>query len=228
MTTRNLIVVAHPDDEILGFGGTGYKLTSQDEVVRPLILCGMADARTKRPSDDELHRDMLKANRLVGFLDPMLGTFPNIRLNTVPHIELVQFIEEQIADFSPTRVFTHHPADLNDDHRQVSQACQAAVRVWQRRPTLVPVQSLHFMEVLSATDWGFDHHGMGFRPNLYVEIGDQLARKLDALECYRSVMRPYPHPRSTEAIEGLAAYRGGQAGQVYAEAFQTVFRRELE
>lgn len=103
----------------------------------------------------------------------------------------------------------------------------AGSRYWQRQENIPPLQSLHFMEIQSATDWSFGVDGAGFKPNHFVEIKDQLDIKLAALSSYRNVMRQYPHPRSVEAIRGLAAYRGGQAGQHYSEAFQTIFQQEF-
>lgn len=223
----HLVIVAHPDDEILGFGATGAKLVKEGHIVQPVILCGNADIRYKRPADHDLYHDMLLACKFVGFQEPVLGTFPNIRMNNVDHLEIVQFIESQILHFKPGRIFTHHPNDLNDDHVQISKACLAASRYYQRRDDVPPLQSLSFMEIQSATDWGYDFDGRGFIPNQYVEIKDELELKLKALSCYRNVMRDYPHPRSDEAVRGLAAYRGGQSGQHYAEAFQTIFSREF-
>ena len=121
MSKLNLIVVAHPDDEILGFGGTGAKLVKNGESVQAVILCGNVDARSQRPTDEQLNNDMLEANQMLGFNQPVLGEFPNIRMNTVDHIDIVQFIEKQIITFKPNRIFTHHPGDLNDDHLQVSK-----------------------------------------------------------------------------------------------------------
>lgn len=224
MPISNLVVVAHPDDEILGFGATGAKLAARGEIVRAVILCGAADQRNQRPSDEDLQADIIRASRSAGFAAPVLGHFPNIRLNTVDHISLVAFIEEQIKGFQPQRIFTHHPMDLNDDHVQVSKACMAASRLFQRIPGIAPLESLHFMEVLSSTDWAFPSGGPAFQPNTFVEIGEYLDRKLEALACYREVMRDFPHPRSVEVIRGLAAYRGGQSGRLFAEAFQTVFQ----
>lgn len=227
MTTTNLVVVAHPDDEVLGFGASGAKLVKSGEIVQPVILCGQVDVRHLRPKDEELYADCIAANKLLGFQKPVLGKFPNIRINNIDHIELVQFIEAQILQFKPDRIFTHHPNDLNDDHVQISKACLAASRYYQRRSDVPPLQSLSFMEIQSATDWGYDFDGRGFIPNQYVEIKDELELKLKALSCYRNVMRDYPHPRSEEAVRGLAAYRGSQSGQYYAEAFQTIFSREF-
>ena len=221
----NLVVVAHPDDEILGFGATGAMLAARGEIVQPVILCGNVDARTHRPSDQELFDDMLAANRCVGFREPRLGQFPNIRMNTVDHIEIVQFIELQIAEFRPQRIFTHHPADLNDDHRQIARGCMAAARLFQRRGDIPPLEMLALMEIPSATDWSFPSAERDpFRADTFIAIGAFLDRKIDALGCYRNVMRPYPHPRSEEALRALATVRGAQSGLGLAEAFQTVFR----
>ena len=227
MKIVNLIVVAHPDDEILGFGATGARLVVEGEIVQPIILCGNADSRTQRPSDEDLYLDMLAANEEVGFAQPVLGNFPNIRMNTVDHIDIVQFIEKQIETFKPTRIFTHHPADLNDDHLQVSKACMAAARLFQRRPDIPPIQSLYFMEILSSTDWSFPSAGAPFLPSTYVEIEHFIDKKIIALNHYRKVMRPFPHPRCEEILKGLAAYRGGQSGLRYAEAFQLAFSQVL-
>lgn len=226
MTDRldNLVVVAHPDDEILGFGATGSLLASEGQSVQALILCGEVFERTLRPKDDELLADTFAASRLLNFREPILGTFPNIRINTIPHIEIVNFIENYILEFKPKRVFTHHPRDLNDDHVQVAKACYAAVRLGQRRLDIPMVESVHCMEILSATDWSFPVGHGSFDPNLFIEVNQHIESKLSALNIYRSVMRDFPHPRSSEIIKGLAAYRGGQSGLHYAEAFQTIFK----
>lgn len=223
-TLLTLVVVAHPDDEILGFGATGAKLTASGETVQPVILSGSVDARTLRPTDAELHADILAANQLVGFASPVLGTFPNIRLNTVPHLEIVRFIEQQIIRFQPARIVTHHHGDLNDDHPHVARACLAAARLPQRRPGLPPIRGVYAMEIPSSTEWGFPGVHSAFMPDSFIEIGDYLEAKLAALACYRRVMRPFPHPRSREALTGLAAMRGAQSGLRYAEAFVTLQR----
>lgn len=224
MKTLNLIIVAHPDDEVLGFGATGAKLARAGEIVQPIILCGNVDARTLRPSDGELYADMCAANQLLGFSEPVLGHFPNIRMNNVDHIEIVQFIEKQILKFQPARIFTHHPGDLNDDHVQIAKACMAAARYFQRRTDVRPLESLNFMEILSSTDWAFPSVSSPFLPNSFVEVESTMDLKIAALGHYRNVMRDFPHPRSEQILRGHAAYRGGQCGAKYAEAFQTVFR----
>jgi len=138
---------------------------------------------------------------------------------------LLQYGEAARPETRPTFVFTHHPTDLNDDHRQVSRACQAAVRLFQRGDDVPRLQGFYFMEILSSTDWAFPAEGESFRPDAFLEIGERhLATKLEALAAYQGVMRAFPHSRSREVIEGLAACRGAQAGLHYAEAFQTAFQ----
>lgn len=223
-----LIVVAHPDDEILGAGATMYKLVKDGHKVIVCILSGEVNARNNRPSLYELNSDVHSSLNILGVEKVIKGSFPNIEFNTVPHIKLVQFIEKAIIDMKAEVVFTHHPADINNDHLHTSLACQAAVRIFQRRPDIQPIKELLFMEVLSSTDWGLNKAFQQFNPNTYVEVGEEaIDKKIEALAQYRGVMREYPHPRSREVLKGLALYRGGQAGMNYAEAFESVFRRGL-
>lgn len=223
-----LIVVAHPDDEVLGAGATIKKLTSKGEEVNVCIMCGQAAARAYRPEDEELNSDMNDALNKLGVNEIIVGDFPNIKMNTVAHLDLVQFIEKAIEKTQATTVITHHPSDLNNDHVQTTIACQAAIRLFQRRPEVKPINELLFMEVLSSTEWAVDSTTSKFNPNVFVEVGiDGIDGKIEALSCYRGVMRPYPHPRSEEAIKGLAAFRGAMSGCNYAEAFESVFRRDI-
>lgn len=218
-----LVVVAHPDDEVLGFGGTAAILSTLGIPVTACIASGRVSARGARPNEAELLEDTYHAAGILGMCEPIVGDFPNIRMNIVPHLELVRFVEDAILRTRASHVFTHHPGDLNDDHRQVSSATQAALRIWQRRSETQIVQSAHTMEVPSSTDWAFPGTYAPFAPNACMEIGNEgVTKKLQALQAYRGVMRSYPHPRSEEAIRGLAAFRGAAFGVAFAEAFQTL------
>lgn len=221
-----LVVVAHPDDEVLGAGATMYKLAQEGHSVNVCILSGDVNARNFRPSTDELNEDVNNSMNILGVDRVITGDFPNIEFNNTGHLKLVQFIEAAILETNADVVFTHHPADLNNDHLHTSMACQAAVRLFQRRNDVVPLKELLFMEVPSSTEWGVNKAMNQFSPNAFIEVGElSVDKKIEALAQYRGVMRDYPHPRSKEAIKGLAAYRGGQSGMVYAEAFESVFRR---
>jgi len=220
-----LTVTAHPDDEILGFGASCYVLTQQGHTVYNCILSGGAEARLHRPEAQVLYDNTCMAQQIVGAQPPVLGNFPNIKFNTIPHIELVQFIEGVIKQVQPDYIFTHHPSDLNDDHLHTSRACQAAARLFQRQPDIKPLSGLYFMEIPSSTDWAFSSNVSPFQPNTFIEVGQEgVAKKIEGLSAYQDVMRDYPHPRSAEVLQGLAAIRGGQAGVLYAEAFQAAFQ----
>ena len=219
-----LIVVAHPDDEVLGAGATIKKLVEEKHNVAVCIMVGKAGARANL--SDTLQDDDAKALRELGVHRVYHADFPNIKMNTTPHLELVQFIEKCIEDFGADALITHHPSDTNNDHVMTSYAVQAASRLFQRREGVPPLKLLMYMEVLSSTEWSFDSSSNRFVPNFFVEIGENgLSTKIKALQAYKGVMRPYPHPRSEKALEGLAAYRGAQTGCNYAEAFECVFRR---
>lgn len=221
-----LVVVAHPDDEVLGAGGTIYTLSQKDMEVNVCIMSSKAEARTYRPIEKKLQEDIDHSMDTLGIQKRIQGDFPNIKLNKVPHLELVQFIEKAIELTKADIIITHHPADLNNDHLQTSLACQAAARFFQRKKEVVPLKELLYMEVLSSTDWCLNSAMQSFHPNFFVEIGETgLQKKIEALSMYQGVMREYPHPRSKETLRGLATYRGSQAAFFYAEAFESAFRR---
>ena len=165
---KYLIVVAHPDDEVLGAGASIYKWTQQGDTVDVCIMSAEAKARAFRPEDEELDDDTHAALSYLGVSKEYEGKFPNIEMNTVPHLH---------------------------------------------------------MEVPSCTEWAVNSAMQKFTPNCYVEVGkDGVDAKIKALSMYRGVMRPYPHPRSAEYIEGLAAVRGSQWGVNYAESYEIVLR----
>lgn len=217
-----LFVVAHPDDESDAAGGTIHKLIQEGNNVAVAIMVSQAAAR--RDLSDTLSDDEREALSILGVEKVYHADFPNIKMNTVPHLNLVQFIEGCIEDFKADAIVTHHPTDTNNDHAMTSYAAQAASRLFQRKPGIPQLKLFMYMETPSATEWSLDSSAKRFTPNYFVEIGKEgVQTKIKALQAYKGVMRPYPHPRSNEAYEGLAAYRGCQAGLKYAEAFEVVF-----
>ena len=219
------IFVANPDDEVLGAGATIFKLIMQGNKVAVAIMSGHAAARNNRSAT--LSEDEEKAMSIMGVEKVYHADFPNIKMNTVPHLELVQYIEQCIEDWQAEVIFTHHPSDTNIDHQETSRAAVAACRLFQRKEGIPQLRELSYMEVPSSTEWSLNSAENRFTPNKFVEIGKSgVEKKLEALSAYTGVMRPYPHPRSVEALTGLAASRGAQAGCAYAEAFESVFRSE--
>jgi LmbE family N-acetylglucosaminyl deacetylase len=216
-----LTVTAHPDDEALGFGASSYVLSKKGHKIFNCILSGRVDARRHKPDDKRLRQHTDNAQKIMGAEKVILGSFPNIKFNTVPHLELVQYIESVIEKVEPDVIITHHPYDLNNDHYHTSKACQAAARLYQRKD-FKPLSGLYFMEIPSSTDWAFPVDGQNFTPDTYIEVGEiGVEQKLKALYAYEGVMRKYPHPRSEETIKALATLRGSQVGRHYCEAFQT-------
>ncbi len=217
-----LIVVAHPDDEVLGAGATIHKLSKEGNKVAVAIMSGHAAARAN--ISETLAEDEAKAMSIMGVEKVYHADFPNIKMNIVPHLELVQFIEKCIVDFQAEVLITHHPSDTNIDHQETGKAVNAACRLFQRTEGVPKLKELLYMEVPSSTEWSLNTSENKFSPNLFVEIGEEgVDVKIQALNAYKGVMRPFPHPRSEKGIEGLAAYRGVQSGREYAEAFECVF-----
>ena len=217
-----LFVVAHPDDEVLGAGATINKLVKQGHKVAVAIMSGHAAARAN--ISETLTEDEAKAMSILGVKKVYHADFPNIKMNTVPHLDLVKFIENCIEDWQAEAIITHHPSDVNIDHQETSRAANAACRLFQRTTGVPHLCLFAYMEVPSSTEWSLNTAENRFVPNYFVEIGsDGVNTKIIALEAYKGVMRPYPHPRSEEAIKGLAAYRGSQSGCNYAESFETVY-----
>ena len=220
-----LVVVAHPDDEVLGAGATINKLVNQGNKVAVAIMSGHAAARAN--ISETLSEDEEMALAILGVGKVYHADFPNIKMNIVPHLELVQFIEKCISDWQAEVIITHHPSDTNIDHHETARAVNAACRLFQRTDGVPMLKKLLYMEVPSSTEWSLNTAENHFVPNTFYEIGEEGVKvKLKALAAYKGVMRDFPHPRSEKAIEGLAAYRGVQSGRIYAEAFECVFQAE--
>tara|TARA_Y100000816_G_scaffold292520_1_gene288296 strand:+ start:9546 stop:10238 length:693 start_codon:yes stop_codon:yes gene_type:complete len=223
----NIVVVAHPDDEILGFGGTGAMLVDNGEIVQPIILCGQVLERSKRPESKKLLDDMKEANKVIGFNEPIIADFPNLSMNTISSIEIVKFIEQQLIDFQPHRIYTHHPGDMNNDHFYVSKSTVTAAKYFQRNNLEDPITMIGFMEVLSSTEWNLTYKNNQFIPNLFIDISNKIDLKIKSLECYSGIMRNAPHPRSNEVVKSLASFRGSQCGSNFAESFEVVYQKSF-
>lgn len=226
MTRSILVVAAHPDDEILGCGGTIAKLVNEGALVRVAFL---ADGVFSREIQDDARKMELKKRResakdaceIIGAKSVFFGDFSDNQMDGVALIEVVRVIENLVAEFQPDTIFTHHAGDLNIDHRRVHEAVVTACRPQRNHP----VRLVLCFEVPSSTEWQFPGSAPAFVPNWFVDISSTLERKLTALDAYASEMRPWPHPRSRKGVEHLACWRGATIGVNAAEAF--VLGRQL-
>ena len=218
---RVLVVAAHPDDEVLGCGGTIVKHRQRGDSVAVLIMAEGITSRSTEPSSQasellDLHRTAERANRRLGVNELTLLRYPDNRMDTVALLDVVKDIEVAIGKIRPTVVYTHHASDVNIDHRVIHDAVIAACRPLPG----TEIRQLLFFEVPSSTEWRPPASRPFFAPNWYVNIHDTLEVKLDALDVYASEMREFPHPRSRAACEHLARWRGATVGVSAAEAFE--------
>lgn len=218
MKNRVMVIAAHPDDEILGCGGTTAKHIAMKDIVQVHI---MAEGITSRKGDNDknelsqLHQSAIEANKVLGVTDLHLHNFPDNSMDTVPQLSITQKIEELIEKFQPNIIYTHHAGDVNLDHRRTHEAVVTATRPMPNglRPTVL------FFEIMSSTEWQVPYSAPAFLPNWYSDISETLELKLKALEIYESEMRDYPHARSVKGLELLARWRGTNVGSEAAEAF---------
>jgi LmbE family N-acetylglucosaminyl deacetylase len=223
-TDSVLVVVAHPDDEVLGCGGTMARLAHEGHEVRVAILAeGMTSRSRKREQADpkevrHLHSRAQQAADKLHAKEAVVAKLPDNRLDTVPLLEVVKLVEDLIEKFKPEVIYTHHPGDLNVDHGVVHRAVLTATRPIPGQK----VREIFAMEVPSSTEWAFHRLEPTFRPNVFVDISETLETKISALACYDTEAREFPHPRSPEALRAIAARWGTVAGFQAAEAFELI------
>ena len=219
---RVLVVAAHPDDEVLGCGGTIARHADLGHEVQVLIV---AEGATSR----QLQRDRLSvgdelsalaqsakaAGSILGAAGVELLDLPDNRLDSIDRLDLIKHIEQRINRHQPQVVYVHHAGDVNVDHRRLHEAVVTACRPTPGHP----VRRLLSFEVASSSEWQPTGSAPPFQANWFVDISAQWQRKREALLAYASEMRPWPHARSIKALEHLAHWRGAQVGVEAAEAF---------
>lgn len=225
--SRVLVVAAHPDDEVLGCGGTLARL-ALTSAIRVLILGEGITSRAELAEEyrdhsvEELRRDGHRAAHVLGVAPPTFLSFPDNCFDTVPLLNLIHRVEAEMAGLAPTLVLTHHAGDVNIDHSRTREAVEAAVRP----VSTSSVEAVLGFEVPSSSDWNFTRPR--FAPNVFYALLDHhVLAKVDAMACYRSEARPAPHPRSEQNLRALARVRGGQCGREWAEGFELVYQRRL-
>lgn len=222
MSRRILIVAAHPDDEVLGCGGTMARLSREGCEVFTLILGEGITSRDenrnpgKRESElAELKRQIARANEILGVKEVFSLDFPDNRFDTIPLLEIVKAIETVKNEVKPVTIFTHFDKDLNIDHGITQRAVLTAARPQSGES----VREILSFEVLSSTEW---NSPISFSPDVFYDITQTLEIKLAAMTEYRDEIRVFPHPRTLEGIEINARYWGMTIGNGVSEAFECV------
>ena len=210
--SKVLIFAAHPDDEVLGCGGTIARHIHNGDKVQVVFL---ADGFGSRNNGSNRDASAKEASKLLGCETPIFLNFPDNQLDNVILLHIVKKLEEIIGNFLPSIIYTHHYGDLNIDHQVTHRAVMTACRP---QPNF-SVKEIYTFEIVSATHWQSVSMGGLFSPNYFVDVSDFINKKMDALHCYASEMREYPHARSYEALQNLSKFRGSSIGVRDAEAF---------
>lgn len=222
-----LVVVAHPDDEVLGIGGTINMLVNQYNVQARAIILGegitsRSAQRNPEAWEKELatHRQNIQdAGKVIGYERIETHSFPDNRFDSTDLLELVKVIENVKNDFQPEAIFTHHGGDTNIDHQKTFSAVITASRP-QAGET---VNHIWTFETPSSTEWQAFNYPLYFKPNFFVSLNEEnIKAKVNAMESYEYEKRKFPHPRSPEALRILAQKRGIEVGTSFAEAFMLI------
>lgn len=219
-----LVIAAHPDDEVLGCGGTIARLTQEGKEVFIAILGeGITSRYDQRNQADKNTVEALKTcsrqvAEFLGAKDLFMFGLPDNRFDTVPLLDVIKIIEGLTEKIRPEIVYTHHSGDLNIDHSIVDRATLTATRPIAGQT----VKQVYAYEVPSSTEWTFSQFTTGFKANVFVDISVTLEKKIAAMEIYESEARRFPHPRSSEALRSLAKRWGAVAGIEVAEAFELI------
>ncbi len=197
-----LVLAAHPDDEVLGCGGTIARLSQEGTDVHIAIL---GEGITSRYANrDDVDQGLLRALReqsrhaadILGARQLFSYSLPDNRFDTVPLLDVVKIIEELVERLQPEVVYTQHGGDLNIDHAVVFRATLTATRTMQGRP----VKAIYAYEVASSSEWAFQQFAPSFQPSVFVDVSTTMEIKVRAMQSYESEARPFPHPRSPEAL----------------------------
>jgi len=218
---RSLFVAPHPDDELLGCGGTILRKSSQGDIVGWLLITSITSEAGWSPQKIFIRDQEIERVREGLSISPnnifSLG-FPAAQLDQIPSSQLIAKISTVFKQFQPQEVFLPHPGDIHTDHRITFEAVSACTK-WFRYPS---VQRIMTYETLSETNFEQYLTSSPFTPNLFIDVSNHLTQKLKLLEIYKSELGMHPFPRSLDAVRALALLRGSQRGVAAAEAFQII------
>jgi len=209
----SLIIAPHPDDEVLGCGGTIARLSKEGHEIHVLIVTTAYTPDWSEEFIENRKKEIANAHKILGVDKTHFLNYPTVKLDTIPKKEFTEKMSQVVLNIKPDMVFIPSENDLHHDHRIIHEVSLVALR-----PVKHVVSDILSYEVLSETEWGFNT----FKPNVYYDITETFEKKVEAMRCYKSELRKFPHPRSIEAIEALARKRGSEVGVQYAEAFHLI------
>jgi LmbE family N-acetylglucosaminyl deacetylase len=210
-----LIIAAHPDDEVLGCGGTIAKLSENCDTYVLIVTEGSTAQYTNKEMIKLKKEEAKKVKEVLNIKKYFFGDLPDMKLDILPHVEINKVIEETINTIKPEIVFTHHWGDVNKDHKLIYESTLVAARPVETNNF---IRKIYCYEILSASEWNLTSHN-NFIPNVWIDIEKYFHKKIEAVKLYQRELRKYPHPRSIEGVEIWAKYRGLMIGKKYAEAF---------
>lgn len=215
---RVLVIAPHPDDEVLGCGGVMARHADHGDEVYVLVLTRAIPDVLAPEVVEQCRRELREAHELLGVSGVQLLDYPAPALESIPKRELADAIRQALLAFQPELVYLPHRGDIHNDHREVYYATLVAARPINN----CPVRRLLCYETLSETEWAPPFGDDTFIPTVFVDISSYLDRKIEAMACYRTLLRTFPHPRSLQTIRALARWRGSTVGLPAAEAFVLV------
>lgn len=222
MTERTLVVAPHPDDEILGCGGTLLRRKQEGGLLGWLIVTGMtSQAGWSAERIAQRDQEIEAVARLIGVDEVFNLRLPATELDALRLSEVVSAFSSVFRSFAPDEVLVPHHGDVHSDHRVTFDAVAACTK-WFRYPS---VRRVLAYETASETEFGLARGG-GFQPNFFVDISEYMERKLEILDVYRTELGEFPFPRSPRAIRALAEWRGASSGYNAAEAFELLRERQ--
>ncbi len=220
MRMKVLVIAAHPDDEVYGMGGTIAKLCKQGHDLYVLILTEGCSAQYKDQPHliEEKKNQAYEANAILGVKKVVFGDLPDMKLDTLEHLEINAVIEEAIRELEPEVVYTHFYGDVNKDHRCVFESTMVAVRPVHSQC----VREVYCYQVPSSTEWAANVAQSIFIPNVFEEISEYYDKKQDSILVYSSEIRDYPHPRSLKVVELYDSALAKRNGLELSEGFMLI------
>ena len=210
-----LIIAAHPDDEILGCGGTISKLKNENNINIIFMTNGVSSrGKNKLKEIEKRKNSCLKLFKYLSIPKPIFFNFPDNQMDKIPLLKIVKKVEKQIRSIKPDIIFTHYSHCLNIDHKKTFEAVMTACRPINK----LTVKKILSFEIPSSTEWAL-YDGKQFQPNFFIDVSKNIEEKIKLIKFYKNEIRDYPHSRSLKAIKSLASIRGVSCGVKFAEGF---------